>query len=143
MLIGKVSAIFMNPKIEFSFSKDASSEKIHITRAHLIVNEKTKFIPTYDSNIPLVCFIYNFFYISLALAQRHKKSFILRPVLLVIQSLVQVPRHLICFVLVYSLFKTKHLGGIEQGFEWLKKLALVLLFKYTTVKSQIVEQLVF
>ena len=60
MVIGKVSAIFMNPKIEFSFSKDASSEKIHITRAHLIVTEKTKFIPTYDSNIPLVCFIYNF-----------------------------------------------------------------------------------
>ena len=51
----------MNPKIEFSFSKDASSEKIHIKRAHLIVNEKTKFIPTYDSNIPLVCFIYSFF----------------------------------------------------------------------------------
>jgi len=50
---GKVSAIFTGPKIEFSFSKDASSEKIHITRAHLIVNEKTKFIPTYDSNIPL------------------------------------------------------------------------------------------
>ena len=61
LVIGKVSAIFMNPKIEFSFSKDASSEKIHITRAHLIVTEKTKFIPTYDSNIPLVCFIYNFF----------------------------------------------------------------------------------
>ena len=65
--IGKVSAIFMNPKIEFSFSKDASSEKIHIKRAHLIVNEKTKFIPTYDSNIPLVCFIYSFLNISLVL----------------------------------------------------------------------------
>ena len=60
LLIGKVLAIFMNPKIEFSFSKDASSEKIHITRAHLIVTEKTKLIPTYDSNIPLVCFIYSF-----------------------------------------------------------------------------------
>jgi len=50
---GKVAEIVRKPKLQLSFTKDEEDGTLHVTSVTTVSSNSLKFVPTYDSSIPL------------------------------------------------------------------------------------------